>query len=170
MHKDYIQGLICQLSRAPRNWEIMDKYNEKYEFNGDDEAIRLFHKQRIMFVIKDDFLQLAPSGSTESHAEWFESLGWMNPENDSLMEKVTRGYVDTSGIYAYAGYDFRIAEFVENDLLKHLPELVRHLHLSVDTKVYLGLIPPAQNSTQWTPRKVIGTVADCVALHLRPKN
>lgn len=148
----------------------MSKYRDKYGFDGADDAVRKFHKQRIMFVIKDDELRTAPSGSSESHAEWFESLGWMNPENDGLMEKVTRGYVDASGIYAYVGYDFRITEYVENDLLKHLPELVKFLHLPAETRVYLGLIPQAENGLKWTPRKAFGTVADCLDRHLPPKS
>jgi hypothetical protein len=136
----------------------MDKYREKYGFDGDKEDVRSFHSQRIMFVIRDGVLHIAPKGSLDSHAEWFERLGWITPDSDALMNKITRGYVDPSGVYAYTGFDFRIEEFVEEDLLKHLGELTQRLNLASDTKVYLGLTPPTEANPAWEPRKEMGTI------------
>jgi hypothetical protein len=138
----------------------MDKYREKYGFDSENEDIRGFHRQRIMFAIRGGVLHIAPKESPDSHAEWFERLGWITPDSDALMNKITRGYVDPSGVYAYTGFDFRIEEFVEEDLLKHLGELFQSLNLTSDTKVYLGLTPPTEANQAWEPRKVMGTILD----------
>jgi hypothetical protein len=137
----------------------MDKYSKKYGFDGDREDVRSFHKQRVMFAIKDDVLHLASRESTDSHADWFERLGWISPSNETLMEKITRGYVDSSGIYAYTGFDFRIENFVEEDLLKHLSELCRKLDIPLDSQIYLGLFRPKDVNSRWKPIKYIGTVS-----------
>jgi hypothetical protein len=137
----------------------MDKYGEKYGFDGNAKAVRTFHKQRIMFAIKDGLLQIAQKDSPESHAEWFESMGWISPVNDSLMDKITRGYVDVSGIYAYTGFDFRIETFVEEDLLKHIGELSQRLNLALNTEIYLGLLPPTKTNPKWEPIKAIGSIS-----------
>ena len=111
-----------------------------------------------MFAIRDGVLHIAPKESLDSHAEWFERLGWITPESDTLMDKLTRGYVDASGIYAYTGFDFRIEDFVEEDLQKHLGELSRRLSIPLDTEIYLGLIRPSETNLRWEPRKAMGPI------------
>ena len=142
----------------------MDYYSSKYGFDARDADAQAFHKQRRMFVIKDSILHLAQPQSLDSHASWFESLGWMNQHDDRLMEALTRGYVDSTGIYAYTGYDFRTTEAVESELLQHLKELVDQLSLNPDTQVFLGLQSPTKINSPWVPRKTLGSVKTLIAI------
>lgn len=138
----------------------MDKFRGQYGIDGDSDEVRSFHRQRIMFAIIDGVLQIAPKESPDSHAEWFEKLGWSSTDFDNLMARVTRGYVDSSGIYAYTGFDFRVEDFVEEDLRNHLGELSMRLNLASDTEIYLGLSPPNETNPSWEPIKQL-ILTDC---------
>lgn len=140
----------------------MDRYSNKYGFNGADETILSFHRQRRMFVVKDGELKLASVGSPLSHAQWFESLGWMSPEHDEIMEELTRGYVDSTGVYAYTGFDFKITKKVEQDVLKVIKELSDALDVLPKAHVYLGLTKPSADNPRWQPSKNIGTIESLV--------
>jgi hypothetical protein len=136
----------------------MDTYDKKYGFDSTSDSATDFHKQRVMFAIKDGAVFLAPIQSADSHAKWFESLGWISPDSDSLMNELTRGYVDASGVYAYTGYDFANTDRVKRELLKHLPEISKRLKVPANARVFLGL-----NKTDWTPRLCLGTLDACLS-------
>lgn len=137
----------------------MNSYDRKYGFKSSDEAIKSFHHQRIMFAIKDHDLYIADRGISDSHAVWFEKLGWITPENDHLMEEITRGYVDSSGIYAYCGFNFRTTGKVEADVRQHIAAIVEKTGTSDGTRIYVGLFPTSEKSG-WKPIKDLGTVKD----------
>jgi hypothetical protein len=114
----------------------MDK--EMYNlFNGD---ARNFHKQRRMFVIKNNQLIIAPENVDYSHAEWFRLLGWLNEDNAlDLMNSLVRGYVDETGIYFYKGYTFFIDEDAKESFFRFVNELNNLLKFNSNLHVFGGL-------------------------------
>lgn len=139
----------------------MSDYDQKYGVDSKNSAIKSFHKNRRMFVIKDGVLYLGSENVSYTHAEWFEKEGWVTKENDSFMDEVTRGFVDEEGIYFYKGYDFRVDEKIEQEFFKFLPELVSKLRISQKVHVYGGMI--RQNkSGKWPARKDYGEVGEVV--------
>jgi len=136
---------------------MADDYDRKYGIDSSDEAIEEFHSKRRMFAIKDSSLHVAPENVTSTHAVWFENLGWITPEDDTMMETLTRGYVDIEGIYFYKGYDFQLDVASETEMLRHLEELVetlsvpKHLHL-------MGGIIRQSSPGKWPSRKDYGTI------------
>ena len=131
----------------------MNAYDKKYGLNGSEKIIEDFHRQRVMFAIKDNKLFVAEPGLSYSHAVWFETMGWITRDNDLLMENITRGYVDRTGAYAYVGYDFRTNETVESDTKIHLPELLKKIGIKMQITVGLGLRRDADG--QWRPLKIL---------------
>jgi len=116
----------------------MDIYDKKYGIDSSDSSIKLFHVSRRMFAIKENKLFLAPENVDYSHAKWFEIKGWISPEDDSLMDTITRGYFDSTGIYFYKGYDFRIDKISKEEMFLILPLLVRELKLDVELHLFEG--------------------------------
>lgn len=134
-----------------------DKYKSKYNFS----VRRNFHKERRMFAIKGRKVYLADETSELSHAEWFESLGWISSEDDFLMEDITRGYVDKEGIYFYKGYNFRIDESSEKEFFLSLRELVYKLNLCNELKVFGGMKKSISGGLE--PIKSYGSINLCLS-------
>jgi len=80
--------------------------------------VEKFHKNRRMFCIKNNQLQIAEPNLPYSHAEWFEKENWTG--------NFIRGYVDNKDIFFYIG-DFVITEEDEKTFFNHLRELVEKL-------------------------------------------
>jgi len=101
----------------------MDAFEKKYGYR-EDEKVKAFHRSRRMFCIKDGVLHIAPARVQYSHATWFANEGWITPQDDSLMKTVIRGIVDKKGnIYFYTGYDFKVNQQTQKELMKKLMEL-----------------------------------------------
>ena len=131
----------------------MNSYDKKYGIDSSEEIIEDFHRKRVMFAIKDNKLFVAEPGLSYSHAVWFEKMCWITQANDLLMENITRGYVDNTGVYAYVGYDFRTNETVENEIKSHLSELLGKIGIPMPVTVGLGLKRDADG--QWRPLKIL---------------
>lgn len=134
-----------------------NNFEDKYEFEKDSN-IKDFHSSRRMFAIKDGQVYLADMNSTQSHAEWFYSMGWITKEDDTAMFNLIRGFVDNRGIFFYVGYNFSTTEEVEKIFIVHLSELVEKLKISADTHVYAGCI--IQNALPFPPKKDMGSVQE----------
>lgn len=112
-----------------------------------------------MFAIKDGRLFVAEQNIDYSHAVWFVRLGWSTNGNvDSMINTVTRGSLEQSGLYFYKGYDFIYDEQSTRDFLDCLRELATELKVPLNTHVYGGKIVeiPGKNAL---PRKDFGTIA-----------
>ncbi len=140
---------------------MAENYDQKYGLDSSDEKVISFHSSRRMFAIKDGRIHLAPEGATYTHAKWFQMEGWMNPENDSIMETTTRGYTDNTGIYFYKGFDFRIDEESEKEVLDNLESLVRQTGVSKERHLYGGKIKQEEGG-DWPARKDYGCIKDLI--------
>lgn len=130
-------------------------FEKKYGIK-EDEKIKIFHKSRIMFAIHNEELYICEKTS-DSHADWFKKTGWINEEHDELMHVIIRGYVDTSGIYFYRGYDFEADDNDINIFLNKSMELKEMLNLPEDIFVYAGCIKKI-GVTKFPPRKELGQI------------
>ena len=139
----------------------MNKYEERYG-EKEDEKTREFHRSRRMFAVKDNTLYVAPKGVDYSHAIWFENIGWIKGNDDSIMKQVSRGIINSDGdIYFYIDYDFKVNEFVDNDVSIVLGDLVKELNLSASSNVFGGQYK--DNDGKYKPRKIYGTVGDLLS-------
>ena len=137
----------------------MDLFEKKYG-QIEDTRIKEFHKSRRMFVIYKNKLYIAKKGVDYSHAKWFLKKKWITENNDKLMDKVTRGIVDSKGdIYFYKGYDFRIDKKTEKDMFLHLNKLVKKLKLKSNAKIYGGYLKKKVKGRK-LPKKSYGKIAD----------
>lgn len=78
-----------------------------------------------MFAVKDGILYLASENVSYSHAKWFELKGWMNSNDDQIMNEIIRGFVDKDGVYFYKGYDFKVDSKSEKEFFQHLQKLIK---------------------------------------------
>lgn len=113
-------------------------YDERYGIDSSSSKIKSFHSSRRMFAIKDRELLLAPENVTYSHAKWFEIMGWMDSDDDSLMEKLTRGYFDLTGVYFYKGYNFDVDEISEKEMISVLKDLVDRSNINPELHLFGG--------------------------------
>lgn len=136
----------------------MAKYDSKYGFNK-IKGTREFHRSRRMFCVKDNKLYIAQANLPYSHAVWFEKEGWITPDDDSLMGKLTRGFIDASGnIHFFVGYDFRITNEAFKDIKNHLYELVCELNLDKNMQLYGGRT--RNEESNFVPLKTYGKIID----------
>ena len=132
-------------------------FEDKYGYKETND-IKQFHMSRIMFAIKDDKLYIADNTSN-SHATWFSDMGWITESNDELMNSIVRGYVNSSGIYFYKGYNFEADSDSEKIMISKLSDLVRHLELSRLTMVYAGVVKQ-EGVGVFPPKKCLGKVIE----------
>lgn len=134
--------------------------DEKYNVQKGQD-VELFHRSRRMFVIIEGKLLLADPNVPYSHAEWFEKERWLSQDSDSFMEDNVRGFVDTEGIYAYVGYDFRTSPLVEKLLTAYfiLQQFVVKLDAKRDTRLFTGM-QKQDGGGKFMPQKYLGTVVD----------
>jgi hypothetical protein len=76
-------------------------------------AIRAFHKQRVMFVFYNGELH-RKYHTEQSHIEWFLQEGWIQNSQDEKFNDLIRGYYDETGIYFYKGHAFSTDKELEN--------------------------------------------------------
>jgi hypothetical protein len=139
----------------------MDEYDKKYGIDNSLEAVKDFHRRRVMFAIKDGEVYVAQRGSPDTHAVWFEKLGWITPGNDRLMETVPRGFVIGDELYCYIGYNFGLDEDCETILLSNLKALKDKLDLVPGTKVYGGMIKGSPGE-KFKPIKFYGRLGELI--------
>lgn len=133
------------------------QYDQKYGIDSSSPKIKSFHASRQMFAIKEHSLFLAPENVKYSHAKWFELRGWMNSKDDSLMDTLTRGYFDSTGVYFYKGYDFIIDDESEREMLSNLATLVDEASLNTNIHLFGGKIKQKIEG-EWPPRKDYGSI------------
>lgn len=93
---------------------------------------KVFHKNRIAFLIKDDGIKYLKD-STFSHLEWCRKLGI----SESEYENIVRGYVYMGDIVYYYG-DFKYDERVIDTALATYEEIAKYAELK-DYSVYCGV-------------------------------
>jgi len=99
------------------------------------------HRSRIMFCIKNDKVEVASSGTVNSHLEWFEEEGWFAGESaEDFLNRNIRGFYfpPTNSLYCYRGVDFSFDEEVIAEVKKRLVELKKALDLKDDSRICFG--------------------------------
>ena len=102
-----------------------------------------FHSERMMFVLLDNEIRVAPAKTTMSHKEWFTA----RPELNIDYETVVRGYFKDGIICFYTGGDCFEAPAMRElfmDLAKQFKA----------TAIQLGAVP-AEPGHPWKPRQII---------------
>ena len=113
-----------------------------------------------MFCIYNDELYIAEDGLPYSHIEWFVKEGFINGFDDSLFEKIVRGFVSKKGdIYFYIGSNFEIDTFSEKIFFSKLKELVERLEIGQNATIYEGMWK-GEKGDEWKPRKEYGKVKE----------
>jgi hypothetical protein len=149
---------IYKLNYTPISMPEKD-FDKNYGIDSDSSIVKDFHSNRRMFAIKDDKLFIAKPNVSFSHARWFEMEGWIKGPEDSMMNKIVRGFVNDEGIYFYKGYDFSVDVQSENVMAMHLEQLVELTSIDVKKHLYGGMIK--QNAPgKWPPRKDYGVIAN----------
>lgn len=138
----------------------MDKFEKKYGIK-ENKKVKTFHRARRMFCIKDNKLYIADPHLSNSHAVWFERMGWMRGKDDTdVMNDIIRGFVDGDGdIYFYIGYDFRVGPEAEKIFFNHLKELVGKLKVKPEGKIGGGLVRQV-SGTKWPPARCYGLIRE----------
>jgi hypothetical protein len=137
------------------------KVEEKYGVKSSDEKVRNYHASRRMFVIKGGDLIMAEKGIEDSHAQWFKKMGWMNEDDMSFMDRVTRGYVDSSGVYFYKGYNFDVDKESKEEIMSHLQDLVEQLSIDPSLHLFGGKIKQEQ-AGDWPPERDFGEISELI--------
>lgn len=137
----------------------------------DDSWEKTFHRSRKMFAIKDNTLYVNTRETDKSHSEWFREMGWTrNGDTDAeILGAVLRGYVDSTGVYAYRGIEFGAFSSDEALLLRHLPPLAKELGIPHDMPVHLGLIK-GQIGEKFKPDKLMGMIKEAQHVRSRARN
>lgn len=144
-----------------KSWHQKEHWSEeKYNIKKTPEA-ESFHRSRRMFVIYENQLLLADHNVPYSHAEWFEKEDWLKTDDDFFMENYVRGFMDSEGIFAYVGYDYRNSPWVEK-LLTHysiLQQFVIKLDAKRETPIFAGM-QKQDGGGKFKPQKYLGNVVD----------
>jgi hypothetical protein len=100
-----------------------------------------FHTHRVMFWIVNGKVITGPVGTTMSHLEMAESLGWINgSNNEQFFTRNPRGFYLPRGnrVYFYWGVGFYFDENLKKYILKLLPLIKKSLHLKSTVQVFFG--------------------------------
>jgi len=121
------------------------------------DEYQLFHKQRIMFaIVPGEKLVILSDPGFMTHEQWFKARGW-----ERYLDSATRGYwhAPTNVVAFYSGPYFDADARDEKAFLANLRDLVYHLSIPGDARVWAGVQPQDKPGGQWPPRKELGTVA-----------
>lgn len=123
-----------------------------------------FHTRRTMFWIVNDEIVIAPIGTSMSHLEMAQSLGWVNDLNlEPFFNENPRGfYLSTNTdnrVHFYQGVGFGFDERLKTKILPALPKIRQQLGLSDNTEVYFGPKDSLIKGVNY-PIERIGTVSD----------
>lgn len=102
-----------------------------------------FHSGRMMFVLLDNELRIAPAGTTMSHKEWFAA----RPDLNIDYETVVRGYFKGGIICFYTGGD----KFLAPPMRPLFMDLAKQCGAKA---IHLGAVP-AEPGKQWKPKQVM---------------
>lgn len=138
----------------------MNPFEKKYNIIENEET-KKYHLNRRMFCIINNRLYIAEPNLPYSHAVWFEKQGWINEDDDSLMQTGVRGIINNGDIYFYSDYDFIINKKIESLFFPYLKQLVNELGLSFDAKIYGGFERINPNE-KMVPRKCYGSVKELI--------
>lgn len=109
----------------------MVEYNEKQI---------AFHRNRIMFCIRGDKVEVAQFNDPRSHIQWFKDEGWSEADEEVFLAKTTRGmyHPDSNSLFCYYGYGHIFDLDIIWDVKKHIQQLKTALNLKGETKINFG--------------------------------
>lgn len=118
----------------------------------ESERINAFHKQRTMFAVIDGAMIFCRPNDVRDHKTWFDHAGW-----SKHFDSATRGFVDSSGIYAYVGENYLDHWWIEGDLVANADLLAAHA--ASESVAWAGM-KPGDPGTRWEPVRRVGTLAE----------
>jgi len=133
---------------------------DKYSFDEiENKKLEEYYKSRRMFCIKDNKLHIAEPNLSYSHVVWFEKLGWVRENDNSIINKIVRGVIDENGEIYFFISDHDITPEAESYFFPFLNELVQKLNLKPTAKIYGGTIK-GKPGEKWPPKKYYGKIGD----------
>ncbi len=126
-----------------------------------------FHRSRVVFVMINGDVRVAPQATTEGHLEWFDREGWTTDENRGrfFQEHVRGSYIpETNTVYFYSGFDFHFDDRLHETVLAHRAQLESSLPLNKETRVCFGPRDGLIRGKAY-PRKEMGTWDDFCHSH-----
>lgn len=112
----------------------------------------VFHRQRRMFAVIDGAMVFCRPNDERDHKTWFDHEGW-----SGRFDRATRGFIDSTGIYAYVGESFWDHFWIEGDLVANADMLAAHA--PPEAIVWAGMVPGALGE-RWQPKRRVGTLGE----------
>ncbi len=99
-----------------------------------------FHRNRIMFCIREGKVEVSQFNDPRSHIQWFKDEGWSGEDEASFLTKTTRGMYrsDTNSLYCYTGYAHTFDLETIWDIKRHIQQLKFALNLNSETRINFG--------------------------------
>ena len=119
-----------------------------------------FHAQRIMFWIVDGQVQVGPIGTSMSHLEMAESMGWLNGNScEQFFGKNPRGFYLKTGnrVHFYWGVGFGFDNELKKQIISMLPQIRESLDIEDTTEVFFGPKDSPINGIKY-PIESVGTI------------
>lgn len=114
---------------------------QSFEFLRSTPEDAEFHIQRIMFWVVDGELITGLSGTSMSHLEMAETMGWLQEGNtEEFFKSNPRGFYlkESDRVHFYRGLGFMFDDSLKEEILKKLPDIALKLNFTEKTKVYFG--------------------------------
>lgn len=114
--------------------------------------VAAFNRQRRKFAVIEGALILCRADDVRDHETWFRHEGW-----SERFSNTTRGFIDSSGIYAYVGIYYYDHHWIENDLVTNADLLSEHA--PPEAVVWSGM-RRGEPGKRWDPVRRVGTLAE----------
>lgn len=121
-----------------------------------------FHTSRLMFWIVDGKVVQGTPGTSMSHLEMAQSLGWLDGvDPEEFFNANPRGFYLKEGnrVHFYRRVGFGFTESLKEEILEMLPQIRNELPLNSETEVYFGPKDSPIKGIDW-PIERVGKLGD----------
>lgn len=119
-----------------------------------EAALEAFHRQRRMFIILGDLFNIHVEETDMDHKRWMDSLDLGSSFDDAI-----RGFVDSTGIYAYKGPSWDLTREEEAHFKTYLPSIYQATKPELSIEVWAGAIPGIPGY-RWPGRRKLGKLSE----------
>jgi len=123
-----------------------------------------FHTQRTMFWIVNGKIVVGPAGTSMSHSEMAESMGWLKGDNNSqFFNENPRGFYlkNENRLHFYQGIGFNFDDQLKKQIIEILPQIKENLNLKEDVDVFFGPKDRIIKGIEY-PIEKVGTIGELI--------
>ena len=104
------------------------------------EEMIAFHRNRIMFCIRGNIVEVSQFNDPRSHIQWFKDEGWDEGNEAIFIAKTIRGmyHLDSNSLFCYFGYGHTFNLDTIWGIKNHIAQLKSALNLNADTRINFG--------------------------------